>query len=135
MVELPWTIRRCLKWKLSTITPIVVRKTVVNSGFRVIKEPKDWIGTWGKHMKSPLFTAILEHQKVRDILPFHFTRRRVHTFFLLSLRSIIFLVHFKSEERTVCGETCKRWLPSLEMTSVYLTVLLGCVQFINLGLF
>ncbi|EFX87889.1 hypothetical protein DAPPUDRAFT_311295 [Daphnia pulex] len=64
VVELPWTIRRCLKWKLSTITPIVVRKTVVNSGFRVIKEPKDWIGTWGKHMKSPLFTAILEHQKV-----------------------------------------------------------------------
>ncbi|KAI9562890.1 hypothetical protein GHT06_010346 [Daphnia sinensis] len=64
VVELPWIIRRCLKWKLSTITPIVVRKTVVNSGFRVIKEPKDWIGTWGKHMKSPLFTSILEHQKV-----------------------------------------------------------------------
>uniref|UniRef100_A0A0P6GEY3 Tubulin polyglutamylase TTLL4 n=1 Tax=Daphnia magna TaxID=35525 RepID=A0A0P6GEY3_9CRUS len=64
VVELPWIIRRCLKWKLSTITPVVVRKTVVNSGFRVIKEPKDWIGTWGKHMKSPLFTSILEHQKV-----------------------------------------------------------------------
>lgn len=63
VVELPWIIRRCLKWKLSTITPVVVRKTVVNSGFRVIKEPKDWIGTWGKHMKSPLFTSILEHQK------------------------------------------------------------------------
>lgn len=84
MVELPWTIRRCLKWKLSTITPIVVRKTVVNSGFRVIKEPKDWIGTWGKHMKSPLFTAILEHQKVRDILPFHLTRRRVHIFLVFT---------------------------------------------------
>lgn len=42
----------------------MVRKTVVNSGFRVIKEPKEWSGTWGKHMKSVMFKLILPHQKV-----------------------------------------------------------------------
>jgi len=61
---LPWSIRRHLKWKLSTITPVVVRKTAVNSGFRIIKEPKDWSGTWGKHMKYGLFKLIPPHQKV-----------------------------------------------------------------------
>ena len=64
VTELPWPVRRHLKWKLSSITPIVVRKTVANSGFRVIKDPKEWIGTWGKHMKSVLFKQILPHQKV-----------------------------------------------------------------------
>lgn len=62
--ELPVLVKRHLRWKLSPITPVVVRKTVVNSGFRIIKEPKDWLGTWGKHMKSPLFNEILMHQKV-----------------------------------------------------------------------
>lgn len=61
---LPWPIRRHLKWKLSTITPVVVRKTAVNSGFRIMKEPKDWIGSWGQHMKSVLFKLIPPHQKV-----------------------------------------------------------------------
>lgn len=65
-MELPWSVRRNLKWKLSTITPAVVRKTVVNSGFRVIKDPKDWSGTWGKHMKSAMFKLVPPHQKVRE---------------------------------------------------------------------
>ena len=64
VVELPWAVRRHLKWKLSTITPVCVRKTVLNSGFRIIKEPKEWVGTWGKHMKSLMFRLILPHQKV-----------------------------------------------------------------------
>lgn len=64
VMELPWSVRRNLKWKLSTITPAVVRKTVVNSGFRVIKDPKDWSGTWGKHMKSAMFKLVPPHQKV-----------------------------------------------------------------------
>lgn len=72
VIELPWVIRRCLKWKLSSITPLVVRKTVINSGFRVIKEPKDWVGTWGKHMKSPLFSSVLSHQKVKTCILFTF---------------------------------------------------------------
>ena len=50
--------------------------------------------------------------------------------FLGLTRSIIFPVHFKSEERIVCGETCKKWLPNSEMTSMILTVYLEYVQFI-----
>ena len=30
----------------------------------MIKEPKEWVGTWGKHMKSLLFRLVLPHQKV-----------------------------------------------------------------------
>lgn len=115
VVELPWIIRRCLKWKLSTITPVVVRKTVVNSGFRVIKEPKDWVGTWGKHMKSPLFTSILEHQKVKLIPKLNYLTWLMS--FSPCTRSIIFPVHFKSEGKTDCGETCKKWLPNMDRKS------------------
>jgi hypothetical protein len=34
---LPAEIQRLMKWKLSTITPQVVRRTLVNSGFRLIR--------------------------------------------------------------------------------------------------
>ena len=29
-----------------------------------MKEPRDWIGSWGQHMKSVLFKLIPPHQKV-----------------------------------------------------------------------
>ncbi|CAG9857800.1 unnamed protein product [Phyllotreta striolata] len=61
--------RKYLKWKLSTITPILVRKTLVNSGFLLVRsefcrESSAWLGTWGKHMKSPLFKSLRETQKL-----------------------------------------------------------------------
>lgn len=34
---LPVTVQKLLKWKLSTITPLVVRKTVVNSNFKLVR--------------------------------------------------------------------------------------------------
>uniref|UniRef100_A0A1Y1KUX1 Tubulin polyglutamylase TTLL4 n=2 Tax=Photinus pyralis TaxID=7054 RepID=A0A1Y1KUX1_PHOPY len=60
---------RHLKWKLSTITPILIRKTLTNSGFRMVRsecftESNDWMGTWGKHMKSPMFKTLKETQKL-----------------------------------------------------------------------
>lgn len=50
-----------------------------------MKEPKDWIGSWGQHMKSVLFKLIPPHQKV-DLffLMFIFFQMR-------SLNKIIFL--------------------------------------------
>lgn len=33
----PPVIQKLLKWKLTTITPIVVRKIVLNSGFRLLR--------------------------------------------------------------------------------------------------
>ncbi|XP_041982603.1 tubulin polyglutamylase ttll-4-like isoform X3 [Aricia agestis] len=74
-LKIPPAIQKHLKWKLTTITPIVVKKTLTNSGFRLIKsecdtaecpqeETLDWIGIWGKHMKSLMFRAIKEGQKM-----------------------------------------------------------------------
>jgi len=35
--SLPAEIQRLMKWKLSTITPLVVRRTLINSGFRLVR--------------------------------------------------------------------------------------------------
>ncbi|XP_026332365.1 tubulin polyglutamylase TTLL4-like isoform X3 [Hyposmocoma kahamanoa] len=75
ILKVPMPIQKHLKWKLTTITPIVVKKTLVNSGFRLVKsdcdtaecpqeETIDWIGIWGKHMKSLMFRAIKDGQKM-----------------------------------------------------------------------
>nr|XP_026497509.1 tubulin polyglutamylase ttll-4-like isoform X3 [Vanessa tameamea] len=74
-LKIPTAIQKHLKWKLTTITPIVVKKTLTNSGFRLVKsecdtaecpqeETVDWIGIWGKHMKSIMFRAIKDGQKM-----------------------------------------------------------------------
>ncbi|XP_045779216.1 tubulin polyglutamylase ttll-4-like isoform X1 [Maniola jurtina] len=74
-LKIPMPIQKHLKWKLTTITPIVVKKTLTNSGFRLVKsecdtaecpqeETVEWIGIWGKHMKSVMFRAIKDGQKM-----------------------------------------------------------------------
>ncbi|XP_073959548.1 uncharacterized protein isoform X3 [Choristoneura fumiferana] len=73
--RIPLPIQKHLKWKLTTITPIVVKKTLTNSGFRLVKsecdtaecpqeETVEWVGIWGKHMKSLMFRAIKDGQKM-----------------------------------------------------------------------
>ncbi|KAK7067709.1 Tubulin polyglutamylase ttll4 [Halocaridina rubra] len=62
--ELPLLISRLLKWRFTNITPLIVRKTISNSGFKITKKTVQWIGTWGKHMKSPCFKGVREFQKV-----------------------------------------------------------------------
>ncbi|XP_044758366.1 tubulin polyglutamylase TTLL4-like isoform X2 [Coccinella septempunctata] len=56
--------RKFFKWKLSTITPIVVRKVLSNSGFALVRKSNQWLGTWGKHIKSPMFKTLKIHQKL-----------------------------------------------------------------------
>ncbi|KAG7170272.1 Tubulin polyglutamylase TTLL4-like [Homarus americanus] len=63
-VEFPLVIGRLLKWRFTNITPLIVRKTIANSGFRITKKTLQWCGTWGKHMKSPCFKAVREFQKI-----------------------------------------------------------------------
>lgn len=41
ILKVPMPIQKHLKWKLTTITPIVVKKTLVNSGFRLVKSDCD----------------------------------------------------------------------------------------------
>ncbi|XP_034940775.1 tubulin polyglutamylase TTLL4-like [Chelonus insularis] len=62
--ELPAAVTKHLKWELSNITPQLVRRTVVNSGFRLEKKSQEWLGTWGKHMKSNCFKYLQNNQKV-----------------------------------------------------------------------
>lgn len=61
---LPWPLRRKLKWKMSPVTPQVVRKALARSHFRPTAKSHDWLGCWGRHMKSPGFRALREHQKL-----------------------------------------------------------------------
>ncbi|XP_076823431.1 uncharacterized protein LOC143469566 [Clavelina lepadiformis] len=61
---LPPNIRKLLKWKMSSITPVVVRNTVMRSGFKPSKKGQEWIGYFGKHMKSSGFRSIKEFQKI-----------------------------------------------------------------------
>ncbi|KAK2532672.1 hypothetical protein Q9966_008234 [Columba livia] len=62
--KLPWEQRKLLRWKMCTVTPNIVKQTIVRSHFRVSKKSDDWLGCWGHHMKSPSFRAIREHQKL-----------------------------------------------------------------------
>jgi len=58
-------LRKHLKWKLSSITPAIVKRCASNSGFRLMrKNVADWTCTWGRHMKSPQFKEIKESQKI-----------------------------------------------------------------------
>ncbi|XP_016052304.1 PREDICTED: tubulin polyglutamylase TTLL4 isoform X1 [Miniopterus natalensis] len=62
--KLPWEQRKLLRWKMSTVTPNIVKQTVGRSHFKISKKNDDWLGCWGHHMKSPSFRSIREHQKL-----------------------------------------------------------------------
>ncbi|XP_012384914.1 tubulin monoglutamylase TTLL4 isoform X2 [Dasypus novemcinctus] len=62
--KLPWEQRKLLRWKMSTVTPNIVKQTIGRSHFKTSKRNDDWLGCWGHHMKSPSFRSIREHQKL-----------------------------------------------------------------------
>ncbi|KAA0716055.1 Tubulin polyglutamylase TTLL4 [Triplophysa tibetana] len=53
-----------LKWKITSVTPNVVKNTISRSHFKDTKKSHDWLGCWGHHMKSPGFKTIREYQKL-----------------------------------------------------------------------
>jgi len=56
-----------LIWRLSTITPTLIRETVVRSGFKLIKENStntQWIATWCKHLKTYQYADLNSNQRV-----------------------------------------------------------------------
>lgn len=61
---LPVEVGKHLKWRLSTITPLLVRRTLINTGYKLVKKSQEWCGTWGKHMKSLTFKSLRESQKI-----------------------------------------------------------------------
>ncbi|CAG5124977.1 unnamed protein product, partial [Candidula unifasciata] len=62
--QLPLKLSRLLKWKMSPITPGVVKTAVARVGFRISKKSHDWLGCFGKHMKSSCFKCLHEYQKL-----------------------------------------------------------------------
>jgi len=65
--NLPRELAPHMKWHLSPITPILVRRTVQNSGYRLMRKCRNWCGSWGKHMNSACFKELREFQKVNHI--------------------------------------------------------------------
>ncbi|GFQ69556.1 tubulin polyglutamylase TTLL4 [Trichonephila clavata] len=63
---MPENILQLLKWKLSTITPAIIRQIILKTGFSLIdaNTTENWIGTWGKHLKNSSFKKIKRFQKV-----------------------------------------------------------------------
>lgn len=64
---MPPVVQKILKWKLTTITPVIVRRVLFNTGFRLLRKTNDWMGTWGKHMKSPCFKTLKSYQKFNHL--------------------------------------------------------------------
>ncbi|XP_014386544.1 PREDICTED: LOW QUALITY PROTEIN: tubulin polyglutamylase TTLL4 [Myotis brandtii] len=62
--KLPWEQRKLLRWKMSTVTPNIVKQTIGRSHFKVSTKNDDWLGCWGHHMKSSSFRSLRGHQKL-----------------------------------------------------------------------
>lgn len=76
VLPLPASIRRQLRWKVTSITPLLIRQTVMRSGFRLTRDGPYWNGTWGKHIKCFTFAEIKSFQKVNHFPgSFHLGRK------------------------------------------------------------
>ncbi|KAK4471895.1 hypothetical protein MN116_005281 [Schistosoma mekongi] len=75
---LPWEFRRLLKWRASSLMPIVVKQTLQRTGFKPSKltntsedletvESSDWIFYFGKHIRPQVFHTIKMYQKVNHL--------------------------------------------------------------------
>ncbi|OAF66947.1 Tubulin polyglutamylase ttll-4 [Intoshia linei] len=63
--SIPWKIRKHFRWKNSTITPNILKSIILRSGFRFTNKD-NWIGVWGKHMRSNAFKLLNENQKANN---------------------------------------------------------------------
>ncbi|XP_059220254.1 tubulin monoglutamylase TTLL4 isoform X2 [Stomoxys calcitrans] len=65
--DVPADLYRVLKWRVTSVMPRVVRTILSNSGMRLLKKTNDWMGVWGKHMKSPCFKTVRPYQKINHL--------------------------------------------------------------------
>ncbi|SPP81697.1 tubulin polyglutamylase TTLL4 isoform X1 [Drosophila guanche] len=65
--RVPPELHRVLKWRVTNIMPKVVRLILANSGMRMLKKTNDWMGVWGKHLRSPCFKTIRSYQKINHL--------------------------------------------------------------------
>jgi tubulin polyglutamylase TTLL4 len=52
---------------MCSITPNIVKSTVLRSGFSVSSSRGDWMGMWGSHMKPECFRQVKEFQKINHL--------------------------------------------------------------------
>lgn len=62
-LNIPAEVKRILKWKSTAVTPAIIRRVLYNSGMRIVKRSRQWIGIWSKHMRANLFKTIKDFQK------------------------------------------------------------------------
>lgn len=53
-----------LTWCQNSLLPLVIRQSLLTSHFKVVAEDTQWIGYWGRHLKSAQYKSIQPHQKV-----------------------------------------------------------------------
>jgi tubulin polyglutamylase TTLL4 len=61
---IPLATKRLLKWKMSSITPNVIKNCIKRSWFTPAKSSDAWLGYWGKQMKAASYKVISDFQKV-----------------------------------------------------------------------
>ncbi|CEF63871.1 Tubulin polyglutamylase TTLL4 [Strongyloides ratti] len=65
-----------LHWCQNALLPIVMKKTLALSHFKIVPEEEDWIGYWGRHWKSPKYKTLKPFQKMNHFPgAFHFGRK------------------------------------------------------------
>eukprot|EP00118_Oscarella_pearsei_P001491 m.7589 g.7589 ORF g.7589 m.7589 type:complete len:786 (+) comp19114_c0_seq1:73-2430(+) len=64
VTRLPMSVQKLLKWRMSSVTPNIIKDCLTRSGFSATKKNDDWLGCWGKHMKSTAFRSVMNFQKI-----------------------------------------------------------------------
>uniref|UniRef100_A0A0N5BM99 Tubulin polyglutamylase TTLL4 n=1 Tax=Strongyloides papillosus TaxID=174720 RepID=A0A0N5BM99_STREA len=65
-----------LYWCQNALLPIVMKKTLASSHFKIVPEEDNWIGYWGRHWKSPKYKTLKPFQKMNHFPgAFHFGRK------------------------------------------------------------
>ncbi|KAJ3121372.1 Tubulin polyglutamylase ttll4 [Nowakowskiella sp. JEL0407] len=62
--SIPKNLHSHLKWKICNFTPKVVRVALRRGGFKLVRDGKNWIASWGKHFSAEKFKNIQYWQKV-----------------------------------------------------------------------
>ncbi|KAF7649172.1 hypothetical protein LDENG_00145900 [Lucifuga dentata] len=62
--RLPADQSHLLKWKMSTITPNIIKATITRSHFELTQNGDDWLGFWGHCLRTCGFKTIRNYQKV-----------------------------------------------------------------------
>uniref|UniRef100_A0AC35TM56 Tubulin--tyrosine ligase-like protein 9 n=1 Tax=Rhabditophanes sp. KR3021 TaxID=114890 RepID=A0AC35TM56_9BILA len=65
-----------LKWCHNTLLPIVMKNCLAGSFFKVVDQEDEWLGYWGRHMKSNSYKSLHFYQKVNHVPgAFHIGRK------------------------------------------------------------